>query len=72
MKYTIVIEEAPNNFAAYVPDLPGCVATASTKGELMGAIQKAIEFHLEDMRDEGEPIPEPRATSDVVEVVARA
>ena len=72
MKYTIVIEEALNNFAAYVPDLPGCVATASTKKELMGEIQRAIEFHLEGMREEGEPIPEPRATSDVVEVAARA
>ncbi len=72
MKYTIVIEKAPDNFAAYVPDLPGCVATASTKKELLREIQIAIEFHLEDMREEGEPIPEPKATSDVVEVMAKA
>lgn len=72
MKYTIVIEEASNNFAAYVPDLPGCVATAGSKEELLGEIQRAIEFHLEGIRADGEPIPEPRATSDVVEIAARA
>jgi len=72
MKFTIVIEEAPNNFAAYVPDLPGCVATAGTKEGLLGEIQRAIEFHLEGLEEDGEPIPEPRATSDVVEIAARA
>ena len=70
MKYTVVIEETPNNYAAYVPDLPGCVATASTREEVLEEIREAIEFHIEDMREDGEPVPEPQATSDVVEVAA--
>ena len=68
MKYTIVIEKSPNNYAAYVPDLPGCVATAGTREELLEEIRGAIEFHIEGMREDGEPIPEPQATSDIVEV----
>ncbi len=68
MKYTIVIEQSPNNYAAYVPDLPGCVATASTREELLDEIREAIEFHIEGMRDDGEPVPEPQATAEVVEV----
>ncbi len=72
MKYTIVIEKSPNNYAAYVPDLPGCVATASTREELLEEIRDAIEFHIEGMREDGESIPEPQATSDIVEVSAPA
>ena len=69
MKYTVVIERTPNNYAAYVP---GCVTTAGTRGELLEEIREAIEFHIEGMREDGEPIPEPQATSDVVEVPAAA
>ena len=68
MKYTVIIEKTPNNYAAYVPDLPGCVATAGTRDELLKEIKDAIEFHIEDMRQDGEPIPEPQATADIVEV----
>ncbi len=68
MKYTVVIEKTPNNYAAYVPDLPGCVATAGTREELLDEIREAIEFHIEGMREDGESIPEPQATSDIVEV----
>ena len=68
MKYTIVIEQSPNNYAAYVPDLPGCVATASTREELLKEIREAIEFHIEGMREDGEPVPAPQATAEVVEV----
>ena len=70
MKYTVVIEKTPNNYAAYVPDLPGCVATASTREEVLEEIREAIEFHIEGMREDGEPVPEPQVNSDVVEVVA--
>ena len=70
MKYTIVIEKTPNNYAAYVPDLPGCVATASTREELLEEIREAIEFHVEGMREDGYSVPEPQATSAVVEVAA--
>ena len=68
MKYTVVIERTPNNYAAYVPDLPGCVTTASTREALLEEIREAIEFHIEGMREDGDPVPEPRATSATVEV----
>ena len=57
MKFTVVIERTPNNYAAYVPDLPGCVATAKTREALLEEIREAIEFHIEGMRDDGEPVP---------------
>ena len=68
MEYTIVIERTPNNYASYVPDLPSCVATANTRESLLEEIREAIEFHIEGMREDGEPVPEPRATSAMVEV----
>ena len=68
MKYTVVIEKTSNNYAAYVPDLPGCVATAGTREELLAEIREAVEFHIEGMREDGQPVPEPQATADVVEV----
>ena len=72
MKYTVVIERTPNNFAAYVPDLPGCVATAGTREELLEEIREAVEFHLEGMREDGEAIPEPQVTAAVVEATVAA
>ena len=72
MKYTVVIEGTPNNFAAYVPDLPGCVATASSREELLKEIREAIEFHIEGMLQDGEPVPEPQATVAVVDVAVSA
>ena len=72
MKYTVVIEKTPNNYAAYVPDLPGCVASASTRGALMEQIREAIEFHIEGMREDGEPIPEPQTTAAVVDTTVAA
>lgn len=70
MRYAIVIERAESNFSAYVPDLPGCVATGSTLEETEQAIREAIEFHLEGLRDDGEPIPPPTSRVDYVEVAA--
>ncbi len=72
MKYTIVIEKAPNNYAAYVPDLPGCVATAKTRGEVIQLMQEGIAFHLEGLRQDGEPVPPPRATAVEVDVASGA
>ena len=72
MRYTVVIERAPGNLAAYVPDLPGCVATADNLDELLEEIRAAIEFHIESLRDHGEPIPDPLCTAAVVEVAAAA
>ncbi len=57
--YAVVIEKAPKNYAAYVPDLPGCVAVGGTVADVLAAIAEAIEFHLEGMREDGVPIPKP-------------
>lgn len=70
MQYTIVIEQTPRNFSAYVPDLPGCIATGATREEVVRRIREAIEFHIEGMREQGEPIPEPQSTAAVVDVAA--
>ena len=60
MQYAVVIEHTPGtNYSAYVPDLPGCVSTGDTVEEVSRNIQEAIEFHLEGMRADGDPIPEP-------------
>lgn len=59
MRYAIVIEKAASNYSAYVPDLPGCVASGTTPEEAEQEIRQAIEFHLEGIRDDGLPIPEP-------------
>jgi predicted RNase H-like HicB family nuclease len=68
MKYAIVIERAPSNYAAYVPDLPGCVTTGRTVAEVETLIREAIEFHLEGMREVGEPIPPPTTLCEYVEI----
>jgi predicted RNase H-like HicB family nuclease len=70
VRYAIVIENAGGNFSAYVPDLPGCVATGSSVEATEKAIREAIQFHLEGMRDDGVPIPEPTSRVDYVEVAA--
>jgi predicted RNase H-like HicB family nuclease len=67
-RYAVVIERAPGNYSAYVPDLPGCVATGATIEETEREIREAIEFHLEGLRDAGEPIPEPTSQMAYVEV----
>lgn len=68
MRYMVVIEEGPDSFGAYVPDLPGCIAAGETKQEVLQLIQEAIEFHLEGIRDEGAPVPVPHSHSEFVEV----
>ncbi len=68
MKYTIVIEKAPNNYAAYAPDLPGCVATAETRARVIELMREGIAFHLEGLREDGEPVPRPQATAVQVDV----
>lgn len=68
--YTVIIEKAEDNYGAYVPDLPGCVSTGKTIEETKRNIQEAIELHLEGMREDGDPIPEPNSTAVVVEVAA--
>ncbi len=70
MKYAVIVEEGKESFGAYVPDLPGCVAAGETKEEVLELIQEAIEFHIEGMREDGQPIPEPSSSIEYVEVRA--
>ena len=70
MRYAVVIEKGESNYSAYVPDLPGCVAVGDTLEETQREIQEAIEFHLEGMRADGLPIPEPSSSVQYVEVAA--
>jgi predicted RNase H-like HicB family nuclease len=67
-RYAIVVEKGPINYGAYVPDLPGCVAAAETRDEVLRLIREAIEFHLDGMRGEGLAIPAPLSTAEYVEV----
>jgi predicted RNase H-like HicB family nuclease len=67
MRYAVIIERGPTSYGAYVPDLPGCVAVAETLEETRRLIREAIEFHLETMRADGDPIPEPTSTFEYVE-----
>ncbi len=69
-RYAILIEKGPTSYGVYVPDLPGCVAAAETQGEALSLIREAIEFHLEEMREAGLPIPPPSSTAEYVEVAA--
>ena len=70
MRYAIVIENAGANCSAYVPDLPGCVATGATVAETEQQIREAIEFHIEGMRADGAPVPPPSSRVEYVEVAA--
>ncbi len=70
MRYAIVIERAEGNYSAYVPDLPGCIATGATVAEVEAEIRNAIAFHLEGMRADGLPIPHPSSQVEYVEVAA--
>lgn len=70
MRYMVVVEQGPNSFGAYVPDLPGCIAAGSSKQEVLQLIQEAIEFHLEGIKDQGASVPQPHSYSEFVEVHA--
>ena len=70
MRYAVIVEGGESSFGAHVPDLPGCVAVADTKQEVLELIQEAIEFHIEGLRENGEPIPEASSSIEYVEVRA--
>jgi predicted RNase H-like HicB family nuclease len=70
MRYAVVIEKAENNYSAYVPDLPGCVATGATVEEIESEIREAIAFHLEGMREDGLPVPDPTSKVEYIELAA--
>ena len=67
MRYAVVIENAGSNYSAYVPDLPGCIATGATIAEVEAEIREAIRFHIEGLREDGLPVPEPVSRAEYVE-----
>ncbi len=70
MRYAVILEEGESSFGAYVPDLPGCVAVSETREEALKLIQEAIEFHIEGLREDGQPIPAPSSSIEYIEVRA--
>ena len=70
MRFAVIIEKGQTSFGAYVPDLPGCIAAAETKEEVLQLIHEAIEFHVEGLRENGQPIPELSSSIEYVEVAA--
>ncbi|MDA1189538.1 MAG: type II toxin-antitoxin system HicB family antitoxin [Chloroflexi bacterium] len=63
-KYPVVIEQAGKNYSAFSPDLPGCIATGKSKAEAAKNIHEAIEFHLEGLKEDNLPIPEPHSSAE--------
>jgi predicted RNase H-like HicB family nuclease len=70
MRYAVVIEPGKTGFGAYVPDLPGCIAAGKTRDEVVRLMKEAIEFHIEGLKEAGEPIPEPASSIEFVDVAA--
>ena len=70
MKYLVVVEKSDNGYSAYVPDLPGCVAAANDRNEIVTLVQEAIEFHIEGLRESGDSVPQPTSQSELVDVHA--
>ena len=70
MQYLVVVEEGRESFGAYVPDLPGCIAAGESREEALALIREAIEFHIEGLKQTGQPIPPPSSSSEVVEIAA--
>lgn len=68
MQYVVILEEGPESWGAYVPDLPGCVAVGETREEALKLIGEAIEFHLDGMKEEGDPIPQPHSHTEIIQV----
>jgi len=70
LRYLVVVEKGDSSFGAYVPDLPGCVAAGETRAEVLALIREAIEFHVEGLKQDGQPIPPPSSTGEIVDVKA--
>jgi predicted RNase H-like HicB family nuclease len=68
MQYMVVVEQGPTSWGAYVPDLPGCVAAGQSRDEALRLIREAIEFHLEGLKEGGQPIPTPHSSGELVDV----
>lgn len=72
MKYMVVIEKGETGYGAHVPDLPGCIAVGKNRNEVLELIKEAIEFHIEGLREDGEPVPPPSSTGELIDVDAAA
>ena len=70
MRYAVVIEKAQGNYSAYVPDLPGCVATGATAADVEREIREAIAFHIEGLREDGLPVPAATSQVEYIELAA--
>lgn len=70
MKYLVVLEQGPTSWGAHVPDLPGCIAVGDSREEVLSLMQEAVGFHIEALRERGEPVPEPRSELATVETGA--
>ena len=70
MKYTVIFEKAQKNYAAYVPDLPGCVATGKTLADVETLIREGIALHIENLREHGEAVPKPTTVAKTIVIEA--
>lgn len=70
MKYTVIYEKSATGYGAYIPDLPGCVATGKTKAQVKKLIREAIELHIENLKQHGDPVLEPTTVADSITVSA--
>ena len=70
MKYAVVIEKGPGSYGAHVPNLPGCAAAGESREEVIRLIREAIEFHIEGLRADGQPVPPPSSSVEFIEVAA--
>lgn len=68
MTYLVILEQGSRSFGAYVPDLPGCAVVAETREEALRLIREAIPLHLQGLRDDGNPIPQPASTTEYVQI----
>ena len=70
MRYLVVVEKGESGYGAYVPDLPGCIEAAESREEAVRLVQEAIEFHIEGLRERGDPVPPPTSSGELVDVAA--
>jgi predicted RNase H-like HicB family nuclease len=70
VRYLVVVEKGNEGWGAHVPDLPGCVAAGESREEVLALIREAIQFHIDGLRENGDPIPEPQSEGQIIEVPA--
>jgi predicted RNase H-like HicB family nuclease len=68
MKYLVVVEKSQSGYGAYVPDLPGCIAAAESRDEVVRLIRDAMQFHVEGLKEAGDPVPKPSSQSELIEI----